>query len=164
MASGFLVLPDGRCFAARWSAYDVVLRAVADQLDSSEVSALRSWLIGLLPGPNDEEHVGYSPWYRRADGQLIARTVDLRELVPENQRLFCQAAKAAASRIGPDAPEWLAESLSKLSDMVVRYERGELPLSLSDWVEVVPSEGRHLGPSWPEDEPCCSGSGPLLGL
>jgi hypothetical protein len=69
MASGFLVLPDGRCFAPRWSAYDVILRAVADQLDSSEVSALRSWLIGLLPGPNDEEHVGYGPWYRRSDGR-----------------------------------------------------------------------------------------------
>src|SRR5947209_4793053 len=57
MASGFLVLPDGRCFAPRWSAYDATLRAVAAALDSREEAALRAWLLGLLPGPDDEEHV-----------------------------------------------------------------------------------------------------------
>jgi hypothetical protein len=150
MASGFLVLPDGRCFAPRWAAYDAVLRAVADQVDEPEASALRAWQLGLLPGPDDEEHVGYGPWYRRAGGQLIERFLDLRELVPENQRRFCRAAKRAASRLGPDAPEWLAVCLSRLSEMVVRSERGEPPLSLSDWTKVMPREGRHVGPGWPE--------------
>jgi hypothetical protein len=148
MASGFLVLPDGRCFAPGWSVYDVVLRAVADELDAPEASALQAWLLELLPGLDDEEHVGYGPWYRVADGQLIERMLDLRELTPASQFLFCQAAKRAASRLGSDAPEWLANCLSKLSDMVVRYERGEPPLDRSDWVEVVPSKGRYIGPGW----------------
>lgn len=143
-------MPDGRCFAPRWSAYDAVLRAVVEQLDPREASAFRAWLLGLLPGPDDEERVGYGPWYRRADGQLIERLLDLRELTPENQRLFCRAAKRAASRLGPDAPKWLADCVSKLSDMVICIERGEHPLSLSDWIEVRPSEGRHLGPGWPD--------------
>lgn len=34
VASGFLVLPDGRCFAPRWSFYDAVLRAIADELEA----------------------------------------------------------------------------------------------------------------------------------
>lgn len=150
MASGVLVLPDGRCFAPRWSFYDAALRAIADELEAPEVAELRGWLLGLLPGPADEEHVGYGPWYRAADGQLIARTLDLRELTPENQGLICEAAKRAASRGGAGHPEWLADCLCKLSDMVTRLERGEPPLSRSDWVEVVPSEGRKIGPGWPD--------------
>jgi len=150
VASGVLVLPDGRCFAPRWSFYDAALRAIADELEAPEVAELRGWLLGLLPGPADEEHVGYGPWYRAADGQLIARTLDLRELTPENQGLICEAAKRAASRGGAGHPEWLADCLCKLSDMVTRLERGEPPLSRSDWVEVVPSEGRKIGPGWPD--------------
>jgi hypothetical protein len=149
VASGFLVLPDGRCFAPRWSFYDAVLRAIADELGAPEGAELRGWLLGLLPGPADEEHVGYGPWYRAADGQLIARTLDLRELTPMNQRLICEAAKRAASSGRASHPEWLADCLCKLSDMVARFERGEPPLSRSDWVEIVPSEGRKIGPGWP---------------
>ncbi|MDB5353477.1 MAG: hypothetical protein JWN86_4724, partial [Planctomycetota bacterium] len=95
VASGSLVLPDGRCFAPRWSSYDAVLRAVADELEAPEAADLRGWLLGLLPGPADEEHVGYGPWYRAADGQLIERTLDLRELTPTNPSLICEAGKQA---------------------------------------------------------------------
>jgi hypothetical protein len=150
VASGFLVLPDGRCFAPRWSFYDAVLRAVADELVKPEAAELREWLLGLFPGPDDEEHVGYGPWYRAADDQLVERALDLRELTPENQSSICAAARRAAARDGAGRPEWLADCLYKLSDMVTRLERGEPPLSRSDWVEVTPSEGRRIGPGWPE--------------
>ena len=149
MASGFLILPDGRCFAPRWSFYDAVLRAIADELDAPQAAELRGWLLGLLPGPADEEHVGYGPWHRAADGQLIARRLDLRELTPKNQGLICVAARRAASRGEANHPEWLADCLCILSDMVARFEHGEPPLSRSHWVEVVPSEGRTIGPGWP---------------
>jgi hypothetical protein len=79
---------------------------------------------------------------------LLERYLDLRELTNENQRLFCQAAKLAASRPGPDVPQSVSECLSKLADQVIRVERGEAPLSRSDWIDVVPSNGRHLGPGW----------------
>ena len=151
MASGFLILPDGRCFAPRWSYYDDALRAVADELLEPETAELRRWLLGLLPGPADEEHVGYGPWYHAAEDRLVGRALDLRELTPGNQRLICEAAKRAASRGEVGHPGWLADCLSKLSDMVTRVERGEPPLSRSDWVEVVPPEGRNIGPGWMDD-------------
>lgn len=95
------------------------------------------------------EHVGYGPWYRAADGQLIARTLDLRELTPKNQSLICVSARRAASRGGANHPELLADCLCKLADMVAQFEHGEPPLSRSDWVNAVPSEGRKIGPGWP---------------
>jgi hypothetical protein len=150
VASGFLVLPDGRCFAPRWSFYDAVLRAVADELGAPEEAELRGWLLSLLPGPADEEHVGYGPWYRAADDRLVERALDVRALTPENQNSICEAAKRAAAIGGTGHPEWLADCLCKLSDMVTRFERGEPPLSRSDWVEVTPSEGRKIGPGWPD--------------
>lgn len=62
MASGFLVLSDGRCFARPWSSHDAVLRVIADQLDGSPpASELRDRLLAQIPGPEDEEHVGYAP-------------------------------------------------------------------------------------------------------
>ena len=63
MASGFLILADGRCLACRWWAYDAVIKAVAEQLGGSDAAlALREWLLSLLPGPDDEQHIGYGPW------------------------------------------------------------------------------------------------------
>jgi hypothetical protein len=152
MPSGFLVLPDGRCFAKRWSAHDAVLRAVADQLAVDPASGeLHRWLVEQLPGPDDEEEIGYGAWARRSDGQVIVRYLDLRLMTPENQRPFCRAAKNAAPPA--DAEDWLRSCLEDLADMVARYERGEPPLSKSDWREVVPPEGGPIGPGWSAAEP-----------
>jgi hypothetical protein len=148
VASGFLILPDGRCFARRWSFHDAVLRAVADELPASEAAELRGWLLGLLPSPVDEEHVGYGPWYRVADDRLVERMLDLRELAPGNHRLICEAVTRAAKRGATGYPDGLVHCLSDLADMVSRFEHGEPPLSRSDWVEVVPQRGRKIGPGW----------------
>jgi hypothetical protein len=153
VASGFLILSDGRCFARRWWAHDAVLRAVADHADDSPPAReLREWLLSLLPGPEDEEHVGYGPWFRKADQQLIERFLDLRELTPKNQRLFHQAARRAGERAqsaeGAGWPDWLRGGLVDLADMAARADRGEPPLSRSEWREVVPSEARRIGPGW----------------
>jgi hypothetical protein len=84
MPSGFLVLPDGRCFAKRSSAHDSVLRAVADQLAVDPAAGeLRRWLVEQLPGPDDEEEIGYGAWERRSDGHVIVRYLDLRLMTPE---------------------------------------------------------------------------------
>jgi hypothetical protein len=147
MPSGFLVLPDGRCFAKRWSAHDAVLRAVAAQLALEPAGReLYHWLLEQLPGPNDEEEIGYGAWVRGSDGQVIVPYLDLRLMTPENQRLFCQAAKRAA--LADDVEEWLRACIGDLADMVARYERGEPPLSKSDWREVLPPEGGPIGPGW----------------
>ena len=144
MASGFIVLPDGRCFSRRWSAHDVVLRAVADQVTAAP---LRQWLLEQLPGPDDEEELGYGAWFRNSDQTHIRRFIDLRLMTGENQRLFCDAVKLAASLDRDE--EWLKRSLSDFAEMVARMELGEPPLSKSDWVDVVPPEGERIGPGWP---------------
>jgi hypothetical protein len=147
MPSGFLVLPDGRCLARRWSAHDAVLRAVADQLDAEPAAReLQRRLLEQLPEPDDEEEIGYGAWARRSDGQVVVRYLDLRLMTAENQRLFCQAAKRAA--VVEHAEQWLRGCLGDLADMVVRCERGEPPLSKSDWREVPPPEGGPIGPGW----------------
>ena len=55
--------------------YDGVLRAVAEELDNSPAArVLREWLLSLLPGPSDTEHLGYGPWIRTADQQVWSDT------------------------------------------------------------------------------------------
>lgn len=145
MAAGFIVLPDGRCFSRRWSAHDQVLRAVAEAV---EATPLRDWLLARLPGPDDDEELGYGAWHRAADDTCIVRSIDLRQMTPENQALFCDAATRAAALPREDA--WLAKWLADLADMVARAARGEPPVTHSDWGPVVtdPDDGR-IGPGWP---------------
>jgi hypothetical protein len=157
MASGFIVLSDGRCFSRRWSDHDIVLRAVAEQLDGSKSArTLRDWLLEQLPSPEDFDHVGYGPWLRKSDQMLVERFLDLREFTPENQRLFHQAARKAGERAGSvdcdEWPAWLRGCLKELANMAARADQGEPPLSRSDWREVVPSKGRHIGPGWTHAE------------
>ncbi len=113
MASGFLVLPDGRCLARRWSAHDEVLRAVSDQL-GEELAAqqLKHWLLEQLPAASDEEELGYGAWFRTADQQVVVRHIDLRQMTVENQHLFCEAAKRAVLVDHPE--EWPRGCLSDL--------------------------------------------------
>jgi hypothetical protein len=144
MASGFIVLPDGRCFSRRWSAHDEVLSAVAEQVSAPP---LRQWLLEQLPGPHDDEELGYGAWFRNSDRTAIVRFMDLRLMTVENQRLFCDAVKRAVLLHHED--EWLESCLFEFADMVARMERGEPPLSKSDWVEVVPPKGERIGPGWP---------------
>src|SRR5512133_2616404 len=144
MASGFIVLSDGRCFARRWWAYDQVLRAVSAELDG----ALREWLLSLLPGTEDEEELGYGAWLRKSDKEIVRRFLDVRDLTHENQRRFHDAAKRANRKASSDSDLVLKKCLSDLADMVDRADKGEPPLSLSDWTVVEPPSGKCLGPDW----------------
>src|SRR5690606_27386701 len=145
MASGFIVLPDGRCFSRHWSAHDGVLRALAEAMDSPSLSR---WVTNQLPGPNDEEELGFGAWWRHSDDTVVRRFVDLRLMTEDNQRVFCNAVRSAAS--ADHESVLLTKCLSELADMVARMERREPPLSRSDWSVVVPPEGDHIGPGWPE--------------
>jgi hypothetical protein len=153
VASGFLVLADGRCFAPNWKDYDAVLKAVADQLNGSQPALVfRNWLLSLLPGPTDVAELGYGPWLRIADDMLVDRFLDIRELTPENQKMFHEAARKSGQRAlsseALDWPDWLKSALVDLADMVERADRGEPPLSRSMWMDVVPSKCRKIGPGW----------------
>src|SRR5437588_843172 len=85
----------------------------------------------------------------REDQELVERSLDLRELTPENQHLFHQAARRAGERAEAESedkqPDWLRGCLVDLAEMAARADRGEPALSRSDWREVVPAKGRRLG-------------------
>jgi hypothetical protein len=126
-----------------------VVRAIADELENSDQQRrLKDWLYEQVPGPLDKEDVGYGPWVREADQQLIERFLDLRELTRENQLYFLQAAKRAALRMRLHSQDWLQKCLRDLTEMIERMESGESPTSKSDWIEVLPSRGRQRGPGW----------------
>ena len=151
MASGFIILQDGRCFAKRWWRYDAVLREVITELNRSrQEQELAIWLRSLLPGPDDVEELGYGAWLRKSDGEIISRHLDIRELTVGNQNRFNQSVLRALSRLKETEHNNLTEDtitcLSLIADMIECAERGEPPLSLSDWVCVEPPSGKRLGP------------------
>src|SRR5215831_17825927 len=153
MASGFIILQDGRCFAKRWWCYDATLREVITELTHDQQGQeLAVWLNSLLPTPEDEEELGYGAWLRKSDGEIIPRHLDIRELTEANQHLFNNAARRALLRLKENSSKNVAEDtitcISILVDMIDRAERGELPLSLSDWTRVEPSSGMRSGPGW----------------
>ncbi len=146
MPSGFLVLPDGRCFARRWEVYDHVLRAIINEVKSDpSQNELYLWLQTLLPGPGDIEELGYGAWLRAVDQEPIERTLDMRQLAKSDQDAICLAAiRASETQLDPG----YIESLNDLAAMVRAYRRGEPPLSKSDWTSVLPAEDVHIGPGW----------------
>jgi len=153
MPSGFLILADGRCLAVRWLYYDQALRAVADSLEGpGPTHDLREWLLTLLPGPDDEEELGYGAWLRSSDQEVIRRHLDVRELAPENRRMFHEAALRAVEQMkladAKSRDPMLMDCLVHLANMVERANRGEPPLSLSDWIKVEPPTGKRIGPGW----------------
>ena len=131
------------------------MRAIAEELNHMpSAEALHDWFVSLLPGPDDEEELGYGAWFRTADQQVVLKSLDLRELTPVNQQLVHQAAKSAGKRAeSPDAANWdslFVQSLHYLADLVERTERGEPPLSGTDAIKVKPPSGKRSGPGWSE--------------
>jgi hypothetical protein len=117
---------------------------VADDAGGRE---LRAWLLSLVPGDEDEEHVGYGPWFRKHDQKLVERHLDLRELTPENQTLIKNAI-ARAHAGAASKPPHLQDQIRDLAEMVARSERGEPPETMTDLREVPPLSGDRSGPGW----------------
>jgi hypothetical protein len=151
MASGFIVLHDGRCFAPQFAGYDAVIQGVVNELtETDEDKALAAWLSGLLPGTCDID-IHYS-WIRKADNTEVSRHLDLRELTEANQRRFYDAARRACERLQSTETSQLHKDfigcLQKLVQMIDRAEKGEQPLSMSDWTVFKPPTGNQSGPGW----------------
>jgi hypothetical protein len=107
-----------------------------------------------MPGPDDLEHLGYGPWLRESDQQIINRYLDLRELTPLNQHLFRVGAQRAYTRFvkkqNSQIPEDCAPSLRRLLTMLKYVQLGRPPDELSDWVKgyTTPPTGNRVGPGW----------------
>lgn len=151
MASGFIALPDGRMFAGRWEAHDYVVNCLAEALaDSPTGQPLQKWLLEQLPESDsflNELGFGWiKPDSSEAGGHTVVRWIDVRQLTPGNQRLFCEAAKKAATVHHPE--KYLREWVGRLAEMVRQMERGEGPMALTQAPDIVPEEEGRIGPGW----------------
>ena len=152
MASGFIILSDGRCWARRWTAYDYLLEITAQELGGcKEEMNLKLWLQSLIPGENDTE-LGWG-FLKKDTEEKVTRNLDLRELTPTNQQMFWAALQRATTKLITASGEKNEHFIFELK-RILRMRRLALirdsPDNLSDWVKghVEPSSGKRIGPGW----------------
>jgi hypothetical protein len=141
--AGFIVLEDGRAYAANNWSYDAVIERIARALPETGAGrALSDWLM-------DQRSV--------VQGAGLG-SVDLRELAPGDQRLFVEAVEKAIITSEEESPEgwcdpafypgWL-ESFHDLSRMIASIRRGEPPTAFNPHIrDVIPPSGERAGPGW----------------
>jgi hypothetical protein len=145
MASGFIVLRDGRCLSLVHAIHDEVLRSIAESLDAG--SPLRTWLATQIPASGDVD-LDYA-FVRAADGTHVTRELDLRALTDANRRLFERAAREATPLGTTHAPvDDVSRGLGRLREMLELCDQGRPPLELSDWRAEAPPCTRKIGPGW----------------
>jgi len=139
--AGFIILEDGRAYAAANWAYDSVVERIADALpEADEGRALSDWL--------KEQQVAVKG----------LGCVDLRELTPENRLLFLVPARKAFSLseqqgaegfYAPDAyPGWI-DRFHDLIRMMDSSRRGDPPSAFNPhMIDVIPPTGEEAGPGW----------------
>jgi hypothetical protein len=130
--AGFIVMEDGRAYAASNRATDAVIRAIAAQVDDRE---FRAWLL-----QQQSQFVG-----------MGMTSVDLREVTPRHRQGFYRAARRAYERAASEGfegrtgdVEGFGGWLERFGDLVVMIDRslaGESP-------EVFPPTGWRRGPGW----------------
>ena len=145
MASGFIILKDGRCAAPRYTLYDLILQSVAAHLPDSE---FKNYVIAQTAAEEEEEtDCGYG-FFRKDSDEFVTRTFDLRELTEENQARFWKAARLAFDNDREN--EHLTAWLEKMLEMNRLVELSDDPDNLSDWQKgyVNPPSGEKKGPGW----------------
>ena len=146
MASGFIILRDGRCLSVRHAIHDSVLRSIASVLIGAP---LGEWLGKQVPIDTDVE-LGYA-FVRAANGEHVSRELDTRALTESNQELFKRAAREARPIAEAYAPLADVESaLNRLRKMLDLCDEGRPPLELSDWTAQAPPCEKRTGPGWIE--------------
>lgn len=154
MASGFIILKDGRCLARRWAIYDYIIEQAFRNLnDDGKEQPFKKWLQTLIPETGDEEN-GYGGFIKKSTGKETQRWLDLRELTEENQNLFWLALQRAITNLitkpdNTDKKEDI-ELLKLILKMKHLADVGDNPDNLSDWKpgHVEPPTGRQSGPGW----------------
>src|SRR6476660_9170691 len=81
VASGFIVLRDGRCLAVRSRLHDSVVRSIARAIPIGD--PLREWLTKQAPGHQDAE-LGHA-FVRTGDAVHVSRLIDTRGMTPETR-------------------------------------------------------------------------------
>jgi hypothetical protein len=154
MASGFIILKDGRCLVRRWTTYDYIIELVIENLrNEGKDKPLKEWLRTLIP-EEDDEYNGYGGFIKKSTGEEVQRWLDLREMTKENQALFWLALqRAVTTLIAISDNEANQENIALLKLMLKMKhlaDIGDNPDNLSDWRpgDVEPPTGRQIGPGW----------------
>jgi hypothetical protein len=138
---GFIVLEDGRAYAAANWATDATLRAISREVDDT---AFRAWLLA-----QQSKHVG-----------LGMTSVDLREVAPRYRPELRAAIRRAYERLISDdrfeslhpGDNWWAGWLKLFHDLVemlARSEAAEPAESFNPHMRaLIPPTGRRQGPGW----------------
>ena len=157
MASGFIILNDGRCLAPNWYYYDCIIDLVVQELQSiSEKDKLefKNWLQTQIPSEGDIDN-GYGGFIKKDDGTNIQRWLDLRELTINNQVIFWNSLQKVLSKLITGKVEIkervkmisLIQRMLKMKKMV---DKGDHPDNLSDWKQgyTSPRSEKRSGPGW----------------
>ncbi len=157
MASGFIILKDGRSLARRWSHYDYIIELAINALSETNdkrAEDLKNWLQTLIPIEGDIEN-GFGGFIRKTDGENIQRWLDLRELTNENQQLFWESMQKALTRLSRDDQAKIDNQVSimllkRFLKMKKLADIGDNPDNLSDWKKgyITPPSGNRVGPGW----------------
>lgn len=107
MASGFITLPDGTDWHARWTGYDLVLQTIADRLDKEgDEGYLKSWLNFIIPdeAAGDVEN-GYC-FFKKIDDEheCIIRQIDTRLLKEHYKEIFWRAVYQLSQELNSESP------------------------------------------------------------
>lgn len=153
MASGFIILKDGRCFAPRWTGYDEIIKIVIKELYEVENGKpLADWL--KLKIPNDELSEELEAGWGFLDvesDEWITRNLDLRSLTNENQLLYWKAIKRGKNKLNKKGKVYSSISpdlINTLCDMMERAENGEPPMELTHWNKLAEPCTEKKGPGW----------------
>jgi hypothetical protein len=152
MASGFIILSDGRCWARRWTAYDRVIGLSIEEIPiNKENNEFKEWLQTRIPEEQDIE-CGWC-FIKQDTGESIVRNFDLRELTEANQKVFLLALQRALTKM-------ITTSASKNEDIIFLLKRilkmirlakiKDNPDNCSDWRGgfTEPLSGKKVGPGW----------------
>lgn len=151
MASGFIILKDGRCFGRRWTGYDEILKIAIKELYLLENGKdLAKWLETQIPDLDDES--GECGWgfYKTSTAESINRHLDIRSFTLVNQELFIKSIFHGRSKLLEFEDEYSPLNIDFFEifyKMVLMTENGEPPLDFSDWGTIQPCNKTN-GPRW----------------
>ena len=158
MASGFIILEDGRCFSTRWTGYDEIIRIAVRELTLIEDGIpLANWLAEQAPKEVDQEGVIECGWgfHPPNSDDVVNRTLDIRSLSPKSRELFWKALQKGCNKLltlGKPYSFLTAERLPPLLTMHKKCRQGKPPLELSNWWKLAPPCDEQNGPYWETDE------------
>ena len=151
MASGFIVLKDGRCFGRRWTGYDEILKISIKELYLLENgNDLARWLETRIPDADDES--GECGWgfYKTSTDEFLNRHLDIRSFTLENQELFVKSILNGRVKLLEHKEDYSPLNIDFFEifyKMLVLSENGEPVLEFSDWGTIQPCNEKN-GPGW----------------